>query len=899
MVSRRSLQTDATENPERSGGVSLLRHSATWLFLMLGIAASAFIWINLTPEPTQGAIMSGILWLLVLVGIGYLTRSRRLAVELEATRAFEDAVIAHRASEVIDVNPDARMRHVSAWLIGVLGIVATVFVWHNGRLESLLGSWSMLIIGVAVSFMLALMVAANTINRLKTRHMIRHFKSALRTEKTTLETLQSVNVMITACLPTGERTEFNHHFLELLGRPFEELQGKGWLEFVHPDDRQDVLSIVERPLATNETRREHDYCIQHRNGQYIWLRETLTPRFDEKNQLVEFTGTAIDITAQVRNETAFDEQITDLREELAETKSELSKTNTSRNRIQKTAEESREDIKNLTSSLETAEARIAEVERDASVRLAEAEKNAKTCLDKMQDEATAQLIEAKNDAKANLKKVEAAAQSSISRLEDESRSAKKELQNAKAENSKLSSATETMQDEMSHLRQQESEFREQIVRHIKEIRDANAEKDEAAKKESQVRAKSHRLTLRSEELETQLAAKDEELTAVREEFALRDAEMTEEIELQKKVNTAEALAGHIRLQLVGMTTMTDSLLEASLDGPQQDAINNTAAAIRAMSELVDQALGRSPDKSKRKKSASESFDLRRTAQGVQDLLQEAASQRGVKLEVEVGLNVPGLVSGDDVEIRSALMSLTNASLHLADEGTVLLRLTEDISTKAYATIRCEISHPNAKPKTDELEEAMAINSTDDDMPHAVKQPVRHQAALAWRTIRRLEGTHGFLLPDTGGFSIWCTFNVGRVAASVGMKPLRPSPPVPAPIPISVATPMMGQATPASDSNEKRKAPRLPVEFLKCNLGDIVELGGEGLRILSTKTQKLRVVSVQFEEMNLKADVRWTKKISSRKHDVGLDFLDVTPEQRSQILRIAMNHRRVSTMLELD
>ena len=882
MASRRSLQTDAIEKPERSGGVSILRQSATWLFLMLGSAATVFIWITLTLETTQSAIMSGILWLLVLVGIGYLTRCRRLATELEALRAFEDAVIAHRASEVIDVNPDAKMRHVSAWLIGLLGIVATVFLWHNGRLENLLGSWAMLVTGAAVSFMLALMVAANTINRLKTRRMTLHFKSARRTEKTTLETLQSVNVMITACLPTGERTEFNRHFLELLGRSFEELQGKGWLEFVHPDDRQDVLSIVERPLATNETRREHDYCIQHRNGQYIWLRETLTPRFDEKDQLVEFTGTAIDITSQIRNETAFDEQLTDLRAELAETKSELSKTKTARSRLQKTGEESREEIKNLTTSLKTAEDRSVQAKRDAGERVAEAEKNAKSSIARMKDEAKTQLAKAESDAKDR-----------ISKLEDENRSTKKELQNAKAENRKFSSAAEKMQDEMSHLRQQESEFREQIVRHIKDIREANAEKEEATKKESQARAKCHRLSTRADELEAKLTEKDEELSAAREEFELRTTEMTEEIEIQKKVNTAEALAGQLRQQLVGVTSMTDSLLQASLDGPQLDAINNTAASIRSMSELVDQALGKSPKKSKRKKSANESFDLRRTAQGVQDLLQEAASQRGLKFEYEVGLNIPGLVTGDDVEIRSALMSLANASFQLADEGTIILRLTEDISTKAYATIRCEISHPNAKPKTDELEEAMAINSTDKDMPHAVKEPVRHQAALAWRTIRRLEGTHGFLLPDTGGFSIWCTFNVGRVAAAAAMKPVRSSVPVP------VAPLMMTDPVPATDSNEKRPAPRLPVEFLKCNLGDIVELGGGGLRIFSTKTQKKRVVSVTFENMNIKAEVMWSKKISARKHDVGLDFLDVTPEQRSQILRIAMDHRRVSTMLELD
>ena len=74
-------------------------------------------------------------------------------------------------------------------------------------------------------------------------------------------------------------------------------------------------------------------------------------------------------------------------------------------------------------------------------------------------------------------------------------------------------------------------------------------------------------------------------------------------------------------QLAGMTTMTDSLLEASLDGPQQDAINNTAATVRAMSDLVDQALGRTSDSAKLKKSANESFDLRRSAARARDTAQ--------------------------------------------------------------------------------------------------------------------------------------------------------------------------------------------------------------------------------------------------------------------------------------
>src|SRR5204862_5952164 len=133
----------------------------------------------------------------------------------------------------------------------------------------------------------------------------------------------------------------------------------------------------------------------------------------------------------------------------------------------------------------------------------------------------------------------------------------------------------------------------------------------------------------------------------------------------------EALALHMRKHLDGVQRMVGDLMKTNLDGPVQDAAHNTAAAVRAMIELVDQAvngeLPASPSTDLRKADGA-SFDIRRSAQGVRDLLSEEAKARGVTIEVAVAPGVPGLVHGDDVGIRAALMSLTSAALHLVQDG---------------------------------------------------------------------------------------------------------------------------------------------------------------------------------------------------------------------------------------
>jgi PAS domain S-box-containing protein len=80
---------------------------------------------------------------------------------------------------------------------------------------------------------------------------------------------------------------------ELTGQSTTELQGTGWLDTIHPDDRTRVEAQwaeavkLERPYTA-------EYRILHRAGQYVWYRARAVP-VREDGRIVEWVGVLDDI----------------------------------------------------------------------------------------------------------------------------------------------------------------------------------------------------------------------------------------------------------------------------------------------------------------------------------------------------------------------------------------------------------------------------------------------------------------------------------------------------------------------------------------------------------------------------------------------------------------------------
>ncbi len=99
----------------------------------------------------------------------------------------------------------------------------------------------------------------------------------------------------------------------------------------------------------------------------------------------------------------------------------------------------------------------------------------------------------------------------------------------------------------------------------------------------------------------------------------------------------------------------------------------------------------------------------------------------------------------------------------------------------------------------------------------------------------------------------------------------------------------------SKDADRRNRGRLPQESLESDLGPVLDLSGGGMRVATRKAQKkgeeLTVVLKEgSSRVALRARVAWVKKAGMFKHEIGLEFLNLSPELVRELTRICTNCR---------
>ncbi|HKI02399.1 MAG TPA: ATP-binding protein [Thermoanaerobaculia bacterium] len=96
------------------------------------------------------------------------------------------------------------------------------------------------------------------------------------------------------------RDWFNKQWLDFRGRPMEQELGDGWVEGIHPEDRDRYLEAYNSAF---EARRKFsmEYRLRRHDGEYQWILANGIPRFgpgDSGDTFEGFIGTCFDITAR-------------------------------------------------------------------------------------------------------------------------------------------------------------------------------------------------------------------------------------------------------------------------------------------------------------------------------------------------------------------------------------------------------------------------------------------------------------------------------------------------------------------------------------------------------------------------------------------------------------------------
>jgi formate hydrogenlyase transcriptional activator len=94
--------------------------------------------------------------------------------------------------------------------------------------------------------------------------------------------------------PDGYIDYVNRGWLDRVGAPLEAIQGRGWMNFIHPDDLEEHLRIWQASLASGDPA-IHEARVRCVDGEYRWMLFRTLPMRDEHGRIVRWFGSSIDI----------------------------------------------------------------------------------------------------------------------------------------------------------------------------------------------------------------------------------------------------------------------------------------------------------------------------------------------------------------------------------------------------------------------------------------------------------------------------------------------------------------------------------------------------------------------------------------------------------------------------
>ena len=106
----------------------------------------------------------------------------------------------------------------------------------------------------------------------------------------------------------GNLNYFNETFYKFCGLSKEEIDKNGWLQIVHPDDREENVKLWMNSVKTG-----NDYLFVHRfkryDGEYRWQLSRAIAQLDEKGNIQMWVGSSTDIEDQKNFTNQLEEQI--------------------------------------------------------------------------------------------------------------------------------------------------------------------------------------------------------------------------------------------------------------------------------------------------------------------------------------------------------------------------------------------------------------------------------------------------------------------------------------------------------------------------------------------------------------------------------------------------------------
>jgi PAS domain S-box-containing protein len=130
--------------------------------------------------------------------------------------------------------------------------------------------------------------------------------------KDSVELFQNMTDNVPAMIWMSGKDKFNDYFnktwLQFSGRTREEESKEGWLQGVHPDDKEKCIEVYKNAFRDRKGFYS-EYRLRRYDGQYRWIADNCVPRLSPTGEFAGFISACIDIDDQKRLEQRKDDFI--------------------------------------------------------------------------------------------------------------------------------------------------------------------------------------------------------------------------------------------------------------------------------------------------------------------------------------------------------------------------------------------------------------------------------------------------------------------------------------------------------------------------------------------------------------------------------------------------------------
>ena len=160
--------------------------------------------------------------------------------------------------------------------------------------------------------------------------------------------------------PQGNLNYYNQSVFDYSGLTLEQINKDGWIQIVHPDDREENIKQWVNAVSTGK-----DFLIEHRfrrhDGEYRWQLSRAIPQRDANGKIQMWVGTSTDIQEQKTFTKELELQVSERTNELEASNTELQKMN---KELQSFAYISSHDLQEPLRKIQTFASRIKEKEEN-------------------------------------------------------------------------------------------------------------------------------------------------------------------------------------------------------------------------------------------------------------------------------------------------------------------------------------------------------------------------------------------------------------------------------------------------------------------------------------------------------------------------------------------------------